>query len=272
MTSYTYVPAKLVKHVRKPNSPVAVLVYKALTTRFFPSLPGHFCMLWVPDYEAIPLSIAYQEGAHYYFIVKKRGPTTTKLVEDPPRYVGLIGPAGSPIPAPSSGGKILLLGGGVGIAPLIYFATTIASYVESVTLVYGVRSSNELVELDQIFNVNRFKNVELLIVVEEACEKAVFKGTLIDYITTKIGDRLEEYDRVYASGPQTFLCKLYEVFNRAGLLDRLVLVLETYVRCGLGFCGKCTIPGTSKLLCRDGPALSAHLLKNWFAKTCVQGI
>ena len=271
MTSYAYVPARLVKHVRRPGSPVAVLVYEALTTNFFASLPGHFCMLWVPGYEAIPLSIAYQDGARYYFIVKKRGPTTSKLVEDPPRYVGLIGPAGSPIPIPSSGEKILLLGGGVGVAPLIYFAAMIANYIENVTLVYGVRNPNELIRLDEIFNINRFEKVEFLIVAEETYESAVFKGTLIDFVRAKIGNKLREYDRVYASGPQMFLCKLYEIFDRVGLLDRLVLVVETYVRCGLGFCGKCIVPGTNKLLCRDGPAFLAQQLKNWFLKVCMQG-
>lgn len=266
----TYVPAKLVKHVRRPGSPIATLVYEALTTRFFTSLPGHFCMLYVPGYEAIPLSIAYQEDAYYYFIVKKRGPTTSKLVENPPRYVGLIGPAGSPILMPSAEERVLLLGGGVGVAPLIYFASKIACYVENVTLAYGVQSSNELVELDRIFNIDRFNNAEILIVVEEPCERAAFKGTLIDFVT-KISDELKEYDKVYASGPQIFLCKLYEIFDKMKLLDRLVLVLETYVRCGLGFCGRCTVPGTEKLLCRDGPAFPARLLRNWFLRVCVKG-
>jgi len=266
----TYVPAKLVKHVRKPVSPVAVLVYKALTAKFFMSLPGHFCMLWVPGYEAIPLSIAYQEGAHYYFIVKKRGLTTSKLVEDPPQYVGLIGPAGSSIPMPTAEKRVLLLGGGVGIAPLIYFASRIANYVENVTLVYGVRSFNELAKLDEILNVGKFNNIKFLIAVEEAHENVVFKGTLIDFVT-RIGDEIKEYDKVYASGPQIFLCKLYEIFDKMKLLDRLVLVLETYVRCGLGFCGRCTVPGTEKLLCRDGPAFPARLLRNWFLRVCVKG-
>ena len=266
----TYVPAKLVKHVRMPGSPVAILVYEALTTKFFMSLPGHFCMLWVPGYEAIPLSIAYQEGAYYYFIVKKRGVTTSKLVENPPQYVGLVGPAGSPIPMPSTEERVLLLGGGVGVAPLIYFANRIASYVKNVTLAYGVRSPNELVELDKIFNIDQFNNIEVLIVVEEPYEKATFKGTLIDLVT-RIDNKLKEYDKIYASGPPIFLCKLYEIFDKMKLLDRLVLVLETYVRCGLGFCGRCTVPGTEELLCRDGPAFPAQLLKNWFLKVCVAG-
>ena len=207
------------------------------------SLPPQFVMIWVPGYEAIPMSIAEQsgDGSRINIIVKPVGETTRALVQMDNEYIGLIGPLGTPL-TPSAD-KILLIAGGSGIAPLIRYAQYYASLGKKLTLVLGAWSYREIGETLRLTK----KYVDKVIT---ACmDKCEAHGLVTDVLSKGYVDE-NEYDYVIAAGPEAMLKNLAKLIKRP---NKTIFIMERHVKCGLGLCGSCIIRGTNKLLCYHGP-------------------
>ncbi len=259
MASYT--SAQLVNTYYSRNMNVAVLEYLILGAHS-PPHPGQFYLVWVPGYEAIPLSIALYKDSTVYFVVKVRGATTKLLVQKPPRHIGLIGPIGKPITLPDSSTRVLLLAGGTGVAPLIYLANILLKVAKEVVLIYGIKSVNEAIPLDKLVKVGE----RLKVVYASEDGSTGVKGTVLDAVRQLYNNIEEYFDYVYAAGPQPMLCKLYTLLKNRSV--KTIFVLETFVRCGLGFCGKCKVPGLNKLLCLEGPSFNIEVLSGWYNEEC----
>ncbi|BEP17392.1 dihydroorotate dehydrogenase electron transfer subunit [Pyrofollis japonicus] len=219
-------------------------------------LPGQFVHFWVPGYEAIPLTPLYSDEDVVVFLVAERGPTTRKIVQDPPRYAGVIAPLGRPVNP--TGPRILLVAGGVGVASVASIARSAVERGLETVLVYGARSGDELAPIEPYVG-----DVETLYATEDG-SKGV-RGTVIDAL---VEEELRGFSEAYAAGPPAMLCRLYELQQERRIADRLYMAPERVIRCGLGFCGKCAIPGTTKLLCRDGAFLDSKELSQWVRMGC----
>ena len=212
--------------------------------------PGVFVMLWVPGYEAVPMSVSWLDGYGVEFIVRPVGATTSKLyaVERGAR-LGMIGPLGTCASRLLRGARrVLMLGGGSGVAPLPWLAAELESNGVDVTLVLGVRDSREA----GVREVFEHHGLEAMVVCEEG-------GGGCDRVGLAVGEWLEglgSFDRVVAAGPPGMLKAAYRLFG-----DKLVVFLEKRVVCGVGFCGACRVKPGGPLLCRDGPAFEAKEVK-----------
>ncbi len=183
--------------------------------------PGTFFMVWLPDMEAVPLSVAGWRKGSLKFVVEARGPTTRALFAA--TKVGLLGPLGRPAPKPL--GKPTLVAGGVGIAPLLYMKEEWGG-----TLLFGARSKERVPRIEEIDEVATDDG------------SMGYKGTVIDLLTTKGVKR-----DVYACGPPAMVEAFKRVAEERGI--RGYYSTERLVKCGVGICGACTIDG--KLLCKD---------------------
>lgn len=211
--------------------------------------PPQFIMLWVPGYEAIPMSIAGydNENKTIDIIVKPIGPTTRYLASIRKNaYLGVYGPLGKPLVP--SGKKFLLLAGGSGVAPITHYVTALrcgrGNYCK---VVFGAWSKREVGIVGEYI---QSIGAEVKTVCDEGCD---YRGTVADVYR---GEDKAEYDAIISSGPLSMSREVYR-HTPPEILDRLYIVFETHVKCGLGVCGSCVIPGTSLLLCIDGPAFSA---------------
>lgn len=225
---------KVVRH----NSRVSTLYFNLNIN----SYPGQFVMLYLPDYEEIPLSLSSPNSV----TVKAVGETTQALINAHEGLrVGLRGAFGNPF-SPSS--KALIIAGGIGIAPMKYLYEFLQCLGAEVKVIYGEKTREDLIWLDEFEDIT--------ITTEDGT--AGIKGTVIEAVKQ---EDLESYSKIYACGSHEMLKNLSEVLKKAGVLHKAEFSLERFMRCGIGVCGSCVIKNGLRV-CTDGPVFSASVIGN----------
>lgn len=138
--------------------------------------------------------------------------------------------------------KPLIIGGGIGVAPLYYLAKEFNKKGITPTIVLGFKNN------DEIFYIKQFSDIGKTIIATDDGSFG-FHGNVIDAIKAKNID----YDYYYACGPMVMLKSLAD-FSTAGELS-----LEARMGCGFGACMGCsilTVNGT-KRVCKEGPVFDA---------------
>lgn len=145
--------------------------------------------------------------------------------------------------------KVLLVGGGVGVAPLLYMGAEMKRMGGSPTFLLGARTVNDLLMLDLF---KRFGRVFLT--TEDGSEGE--KG----FVTNHSILQQEHFDRISTCGP-TPMMKAVAHFARQNGVDCEVS-LENLMACGLGACLCCvekTVDG-NLCVCKDGPVFNVKSL------------
>jgi dihydroorotate dehydrogenase electron transfer subunit len=203
--------------------------------------PGQFIMVWLPRVDEKPFSLVNADPVT--ITVARVGPFTEKLhqlrIDD---KIWFRGPLGQGFEL--TGERILLIGGGYGVAPLAFLAQRAAGAGRQVTAVIGARSRADL-----IFP-QRFAKLGCSVVLATEDGSAGVRGLATDMAESLL--ETNEIDAVYACGPEAMLDKVLELCRGHGLPCQLSL--EKYMRCGLGVCGSCQRGGM--LVCRDGPVFA----------------
>jgi dihydroorotate dehydrogenase electron transfer subunit len=230
--------------------------------------PGHFFMLGAPAaglaHDPLlnrPISaLDVKPGpdgapAEILFLVKKVGRGTRLMGRLRPGDRLLChGPLGRPFPDPPAGSRLVLVGGGVGIAPLFCCAREWGRTAE-VTLFYGGRTAGEL-PLAGAFGETGIRATRLV------TEDGSLGGAGL--VTAPLADFLNQNaaDLIYTCGPNPMM---EAVFRIAAAKDIPVWVsMENRMGCGLGACLGCAIPvlteeGTAMLrVCREGPVFDGR--------------
>ena len=203
--------------------------------------PGQFIMVWLPRTGEKPFSLV--DADPVTITVAKVGPFTEKLhqlrIND---RIWFRGPLGQGFEL--RGERILLIGGGWGVAPLAFLAQRAVGAGRQVTAVIGAQSRADL-----IFP-QRFAELGCSVVLATEDGSAGNRGLATDVAESLLGRG--EVDAVYACGPEAMLNRVLELCRDHGLSCQLSL--EKYMRCGLGVCGSCQRKGM--LVCRDGPVFA----------------
>ncbi|AEH25249.1 dihydroorotate dehydrogenase electron transfer subunit [Pyrococcus yayanosii CH1] len=202
-------------------------------------VPGQFIMLWLPGVGEKPFSLADDD----LIVVKRVGPFTSRLFKlEEGDYVWIRGPYGhgfEPL-----GNRVALVAGGIGIPPLYALAKHYRDKFGQITLIYGARTREELALLD----VEEFVD-ELVVTTDDG--SAGRKG----FPTDVLGERKDEFDYIYACGPEVMLAKVLEIME----YRNVQVSSERYMKCGIGVCGSCALG--PYLVCRDGPVFRGeHLI------------
>lgn len=244
-------PARVVERARLAEG-LAIVKLRLLEPLGEEPRPPQFAMVWVPGLESVPMSIASYDGEHLTLIVRPVGPTTRRLSEvRSGEVLGVKGPLGSPLPLDEHD-EVLVVAGGSGIA----VAHAVARYLKGrsrCVIAYGARSASDVGAIPVV--LERL-GAEVHVSTDDGSYG--FKGTAVD-LAEALG--AERFSLVVACGPEGMLRATARRLK--GLGDRLVLVVESMVKCGLGVCGSCEVPGTGLLLCRDGPGLPLSALRGW---------
>ncbi|MDI6805527.1 MAG: dihydroorotate dehydrogenase electron transfer subunit [Candidatus Bathyarchaeia archaeon] len=213
--------------------------------------PGQFLMLWIPDVDEIPLSILdVDEEDNVSVAVKKVGEATRALhnkgVGD---FIGLRGPFGNSFTLKV--GKILVVGGGIGMAPLFFLAKKLAPKASKLTLVVGAKTREELLFMEKLKGWCKGEN--LLATTDDGSYGV--KGLASEVSETILTK--EKYDTVYACGPEQMIRKVFETAEKARI--SMEASLERLMRCAIGLCGSCVI-GKYRV-CKDGPVFNDEQLR-----------
>jgi len=210
--------------------------------------PGQFVMVTVPGPGFLlrrPLSLFTVHGDRVGLLLESRGAGSERLARlEVGESVALAGPLGSAFPL-AGVPHALLVGGGIGCAPLQYLADELAAAGTSVTAVFGFRD----------FRAARAAGafaVERLWVASEDGSTGR-RGTVLDI--------LEALDAppgtvVYACGPAPMIAAVQRWSRAQGLTG--YASLEAHMACGTGSCHGCVVDTARGRLrvCSEGPVFT----------------
>ena len=156
--------------------------------------------------------------------------------------IDLFGPMGNGFTIPKTAKKILLVAGGMGIAPLYFLAQDAGKRGLSATLLYGTAIENPYPEVSH--------DIKLIRATEDG--SVGYHGLVTDLLP----DFTKGADQVFACGP----LPMYKTMEQMPELKNkpVQLSLEIMMGCGTGVCYGCTIKTKSglKQVCKDGPVFA----------------
>ena len=223
-------------------------------------LPGQFAMVWVPGVNELPMSVMIsQENGKAAFTIRKYGEASTALYNvKVGQSIGVRGPYGNSYEIKN--GKLLLIGGGTGLVPIMRLLTFVKQ-TDDVTLLIGAKTKDE-VFFEDLANTLLDKNSHSVIVTTE--DGSYGEKGLVTDIMQKLCEG-SKFDAVYTCGPELMMSKTVRLATSKGIFVQASL--ERMMKCGVGICGSCCV--NEDLVCRDGTVFEGrHLLANdEFGKT-----
>lgn len=219
-------------------------------------LPGQFVEVRVDGspktYLRRPISIhdVDAENRCIELLVAKVGEGSTTLTMLPiGATVNLVLPLGNGFTYPEKGEEVLLVGGGVGIAPMLYFAKMLKMKGFEPALLLGGKTEKNLMRLDE------------------------YRRWGATFVTTEDGSMGEKgfvtqhsiwsdktFDKVYVCGPKPMMKAVFAVTKENGIWCEVSL--ENMMACGLGACLCCvekTVEGNT-CVCKEGPVFNTRRL------------
>jgi len=215
--------------------------------------PGQFVMVWIPGIDEIPISISsvYPDGSSS-ITVAAVGEATKALTEmKPSDLIGVRGPFGRSYRV--IGKKALVVGGGIGMAPLMLLISKLIDRNVETIVVNGAKTRDKIIFMERLKNLAKSDMVSVYFVTEDGSYG--LKGLATDVAEEVL--RSGKVDIIYACGPESMIKKLYNL-AKAYLVD-MQASLERYIRCAVGICGSCVI-GRYRV-CRDGPVFMMEELR-----------
>lgn len=222
-------------------------VYKMILQTDIKALPGQFVEVDVPGYFLRrPISVCEVNDDGLTLVYKAVGAGTKVMSELDNQVISLFGPCGNGFPVEER--EVLLIGGGVGVPPLLETAKQYKKLNQKVTCVLGFNTKEDIILLDE------FKKIVDEVFVSTMDGIFGTKGTVID----TINDNNIQCAYVLSCGP---LPMLKAVSNK--YLEGYIS-LEARMACGMGACMGCVVKdnqGSSKRVCKDGPVFKIGSVK-----------
>ncbi len=224
--------------------------------------PGQCAILVMPGKgEAIfSISDSHTRGK-LSFSIKEIGLVTSALHSIRTGFaVGVRGPLGNGFPVGDWKGKdLLIIGGGIGLAPLrpiIHHVIDNRGDYGHVDIVYGARSPGDLVFREDLFdNWPKVDNLDVHVTVDGAPDgdwdgPVGFVPAFLEQLAPSAAGKI-----AVTCGPPIMIKFVLESMERLGFDPQQVFTtLELKMQCGVGKCGRCNIG--SKYVCVDGPVFT----------------
>lgn len=169
--------------------------------------------------------------------------------------VSIFGPLGNGFALPPTPKNLLLVAGGIGIAPLYFLARHAEKNNHKVTLLYGTVDKNRYPVVH---------GIEAVAVTEDG---SVGEKGLVTDLLPRFAERADQF---FACGPMSMY---HDMFNRQRELKlegkSVQISLEVRMGCGVGVCYACTVKTKSglKQVCKDGPIFELDDIL-WDELTC----
>jgi dihydroorotate dehydrogenase electron transfer subunit len=211
--------------------------------------PGQFVMAWLPRFDEKPFSLV--NAAPVTLMITAVGPFT-RLVHELAEgdYLWLRGPFGHGFDAPASQRRLALVGGGYGVAPLLWLAQQQLARGAQITAILGARTAADLLYVERFARLAAAHAGALTVQLTTEDGSAGAPGRVTDVLAPLAMQGA--FDGLYACGPHGMLAALETLAQQAGLPCQSSW--EAYMRCAIGICGACEHAG--QVLCLDGPVLA----------------
>ena len=204
--------------------------------------PGQFVNIKVEGkYLRRPISVCDYDDTSFTLLYDVVGEGTSEMEEwECGREVNVLAPLGNGFDISVKSEHPLLLGGGIGIAPLFRLAKDLIAQGKKPCVILGFNSCKE------VSWVEEFKSTGAETYVATVNGEVGTKGFVTDVEACKSADK----DYFYACGPMPMLKALCLGLEIPGEIS-----LETRMACGFGVCMCCSLETKdgSKRICKDGP-------------------
>lgn len=221
--------------------------------------PGQFAQLRIDDSKETflrrPISLHHVDYEHneVSFLIQKAGKGTASLwLKQPGSTLNVILPLGKGFTMPTSAEqRFLLVGGGVGVAPILFMGEAMLRMGVRPTFLLGARSKSDLLLLDKYRALGT-----VYVTTEDGSEGE--KG----FVTQHSVLQREKFDNIAVCGPKPMMLAMASYAKHAGISCEVSL--ENVMACGLGAC-LCCVENTKDgnvCVCKEGPVFDVEKL-NW---------
>ena len=203
---------------------------------------GQFVDLDIPGYylrRPISVSDALPDGVVLYYKVVGEG-TRVLSTMSPGSALELLLPLGNGFHPEKCAAEALLIGGGLGAAPLYLLAKELLAAGRKATAVLGFNKADEICLVDEL------KALGVPVHIATMDGSVGTKG----FVTDAIAAAKPAFDRFYTCGPLPMMKAVCADLSAPGEVS-----LEERMGCGAGFCYGCTVQTASgpRRVCADGP-------------------
>jgi dihydroorotate dehydrogenase electron transfer subunit len=226
--------------------------------------PGNFVHIKVSSHSYPLLRRAFsvhdidkQKGS-FDVLFKVVGNGTRILSEKSPGdRLDLLGPIGNGFSLPQNGETVMLVAGGMGIAPLWFLFTNLIKKNDRDKLIFflGAKTKKELLYYEKLEHLG----ANLKVTTDDGSFGT--KGLVTEVFLQEIARRKKERPKlmVYSCGPPEMLKKMADISKRYNFSCQISL--EGHMPCGVGACWGCVVKlenGGYKRVCIDGPVFDAR--------------
>lgn len=207
-------------------------------------MPGQFVEIAVPGrYLRRPISVSDVEGDRLTIIYKTVGHGTAAMAQmQAGETLDILTCLGNGYDLSKTQDDVLLIGGGVGVPPLIYLAKRLRKQGRNVHVVIGFNTQSE------VFAEKEFAAMGCTVEVCTMDGSYGLRGVVTDVIATPA-------PYYFACGPLPMLRAVAEKIGTNGQMS-----MEERMGCGVGICVGCSIETKNgvKRVCKEGPVFNAN--------------
>lgn len=214
--------------------------------------PGQFTMVYAFGVGEVPISVSGGDDGRIVHTVRAVGAVSRAICATPVGSVlGLRGPYGHGWALPD-GGDLVIVGGGIGLAPLrplVHAAVAERDRFGTVDLLIGARTPKDLIFTDE-YAQWRDAGIEVRVTVDHGDQEWSGQVGVVTALLSRLN--LHSGTSAYLCGPEVMMRIVGRSLTDGGVVaERIQVSLERNMRCGYGVCGHCQLG--PMIICRDGP-------------------
>ena len=220
--------------------------------------PGQFIVLRVNEEgERIPLTIANfdRKTGRILIVFQVIGASTMELaaLKEGDDILDFVGPLGRPSEIGKLDGTMVVVGGGIGVAPTFPIARAMKEAGNKVIAIMGAKTKDILIMEDEMKEVTD----EIVVTTDDGSRG--IKGFVTNAVQALV-DRGEKIAQITAIGPVIMMKSVADATRALGI--KTVVSLNPIMVDGTGMCGGCrvTVGDETKFACVDGPEFDGHLV------------
>lgn len=263
---YLSIEAKIEKIIQEtPNIKTFVLKLKEKIP--FAASAGQFVEIAVRGVGEAPFtpSSSPYETEKTEVTIMAAGAVTRKLHEmKEGETVGVRGPYGKGYPLDKMYGKeVLILGGGVGMAPLRSFLLTLlkeANKFKRIILCYGAKTPADILYADEFAGWRKNDKLKVYRSVDKCCEGWKETEGVVTVLLDKCKVDLKNSVAIVCGPPIMMKFGTMKLLELGHKPENIYLSMEKNMSCGLGKCGHCALGRF--YVCKDGPVFTWDVIRD----------
>ncbi|MGE0681959.1 MAG: FAD/NAD(P)-binding protein [Candidatus Binatia bacterium] len=236
-----------------------------------PFMPGQFNMLYLfgVGESAISISGSPTQTTVMVHTIRAVG-VVTRAMRQLRRgdVIGLRGPFGNAWPVEEANGNdVVLIAGGIGLAPLrpvLHHIFSNRKQYGRVVLLYGARTPDDLLYVRELEQWRGRFSIDVQVTVDSAAHS--WPGH-VGVVTRLVARATFDPENTVAMmcGPEVMMrFSVAELQRRGVAAENIFVSTERNMKCAVGFCGHCQLGPT--FICKDGPVFRYDRILPWFGK------